>query len=116
MHQVHLTGVHDLGDNGHAMLIADRAKDFQPLFSKSLKAVRTGARLKSAATQNIGPGFLNQARDRVQNLGAFNGAWARDHGEGPTANARRAHLYYRVLLPELPAGKLGRLQDGPPLP
>ena len=52
--QLDLPRVHDLGDDRHAVLLADVAEDLQAVLAQPLEAVGAGARLERAAAEDVG--------------------------------------------------------------
>jgi hypothetical protein len=57
-HQIHLTGIHHFGDNGHAGGAPRFRQKFQRFFAQPLKRVGRRARLEGAAAENLDPAFL----------------------------------------------------------
>ena len=109
--QADLAGVHHLGDDRHAVLVADVAEDLETVLAHALEGVRTGAGLESAAAEDVGAGFFDQAGDRVEAFEAFDGTRTGDHGEVAAADADMADGNNRIFLAEFPARQFERLED-----
>src|SRR5262249_8538383 len=106
-----LARVHDLGHDRQGVFLADVAEDLEPVLAEALEAVRAGARLERPAAEDVRPRRLDPSGDLVEHFGALDRARPGDHGQGPAADAHLADLYDRVLLVELAAGELERLED-----
>src|SRR5262249_50760010 len=106
-----LAGVHNLGHDGHVVLVADVAEDLEALFAHPLEGVGGGSRLERPAPQDVRPSLLHVPGDTAESFKTLDGARARDHGQASAADPQLADGDDGVVLLELPAGELERLED-----
>src|SRR5579875_356561 len=116
---IDLPRVHDFGDDRQSVAMANLCENLQAGFAKSLKAVRTGTRLKGAAAKKIRSCGLDMAGNRFQDFGAFDGARSGDQHQRAAADTHRldrrtafgADRDDGVLTAKFAAGQLERLED-----
>jgi len=108
---LHVAGVHHLGDDREAGLGACGRENLEPLFAVAAEGVGAGAGLEGAASEQVGAGRLHRPRRlyhvlfRVHRTGA-------GHGHQPAvADLHRPHLDDGIILLDLAAGELERLGD-----
>ena len=110
--ELDLPRVHDLGDDRHVVLVADVAEDLQAVLAHALEGVRAGPRLERAAAEDVRAGLLDVAGDRVQDLAGSRRRTARRSWPGGRRRSRTLPTVTDgVVLVELAAGELERLQD-----
>ena len=95
-HQFDLAYVHDFGDHGQAMFVADLMQHLQTALTQPLEAIRAGAWLERPTAQEVSPRSLDGNGDRFQNLGVFNGTRPSNHGQAPATNANWLDAWPRV--------------------
>ena len=106
-----VAGVHQLGHDRQARLLARLLEDLEPLLPEALERVRGRARLERAAAQHARARVLHGVRREQRLLPVLDGARPGDQAEVAVTDAPAAHVDHGRAAAGLARDELVRLED-----
>ena len=109
--QRNVARVHDLDDERKPELVAGFGQELEPSFAESLKRIRGGPWLEGITAQDVRARLHHRFGGSEQLLARLDGTGTGDRSEVGAPERRRANVDDGVLILEVTADELERLQD-----